>query len=174
MSTILDLVGSYMIGGLVLLGIVGMIFYFSSVSQQAQLSQVAQKSIAEAGSVIEYDFNKLGYRVESGNKISGLSDSTISFRSDLNNDGTIDSISYKLVTVSGKKYLRRFVSNIANGTWDMACQSLFITPRDSSGSSTIVLNRIRSIEFGIRLEQDAATNLAAGSYWKRQFFPRNL
>lgn len=174
MSTILDLVGSYMIGGLVLVGLIGLIFYFSSASQQAQLNQVAQKSIAEVGSVIEYDFNKLGYRVETGNKISGLSDSTISFRSDLNNDGTVDSVSYKLVTVSGKKFLRRYVSNQAISTWDMSCQNLFIALRDSAGSTTNILSKIRSIEFSLRLEQNNSTNLYAGSFWKRQFFPRNL
>lgn len=174
MSTILDIFGSYITGGVVLLGLIGIIFYYSAFSQQSQLRQVSQKTIAEAGSVIEYDFNKLGYRVESGNKISGLTDSTISFRADLDNNGVVDSISYKLITISGKKNIRRYVSNTANGTWDLSCKNLFITTRDSAGSVTSLLNKIKSIELAIRLEQDSSSNMSAGSFWKRQFFPRNL
>lgn len=174
MNTMLDLVGSYIIGGFLLLAIIGLIFYFSTQSQVSKLSEISQATITETGKVIEYDFNKLGYRVESGNKVVALGNNAITFRADLDNNGVADTIYYSVITNNGSKLLRRTVSNNSVRSWDLPVRDASIVALDSLNATTNVISAVKGVVLTLQLETVAADSEAAGSYWKRKFFPRNL
>jgi hypothetical protein len=176
MNNMLDLVGSYIIGGLVVAGIVGLILYFSSKGQETAFNEIAQRSASEVGAIIENDFKKLGYRVETGNKIISIDSSSINFRSDLNNDGVVDTVTYSRVVNNGKVNLRRRVSIGANKEWVFPVKSFTIKGHNPAGSVTYTINDVKSISFEMVLEEISINNqaTAVGAAWQRQFFPKNL
>lgn len=174
MNTLLDLLGSYLIGGFVLVGVIGLVLFVSTRSQDTKLEEIAQVSITEVGKVIEYDFNKVGYRVESGSKVVSLNDSTFSFAADLDNNGSVDTVTYSVKKAAVGKTLRRYASNITHKTWDMPVNNANINGLDSLGVKTLTASRVKGIEVSIHLQPLAASGDMPGSYWKRKFFPRNL
>lgn len=174
MNTLLDLLGSYLIGGFVLVGVIGLILFLSTRSQDAKLNEISQVTISETGKVIEYDFNKLGYRVETGSKVITLTDSTIKFASDLDNNGVVDTVIYSVLTQNNTKTLRRYVTNLAVKTWDMSVFNAKITGLDSIGVKTLTPSSVKGIEVSLQLQPASSGESIPGAYWKRRFFPRNL
>ena len=98
MAYLLDIMGSFAIGALVLL----MLFRFNqtmlSASNEKLLYNISQLNTVVATEVIEYDFYKIGYRVNSDSldvfekcELSG-----IEYLTDIDNNGVVDTIEYSL------------------------------------------------------------------------------
>ena len=49
MNQVFDLLGSYLIGGIVLAALVALILHFTSKSQETTLSQITQYTVVETG-----------------------------------------------------------------------------------------------------------------------------
>src|SRR5512143_1641919 len=100
MSALHDLMGSIIIGGIVLL----MLLTFNgNVMQSAGVqtfNNVVQGNLTTVTSMLEYDFRKIGYRVAMVQDSSCVyADSTrVIVRGDFNNDGTVDRLFYALAT----------------------------------------------------------------------------
>ena len=93
----IDLVGSLIIGGLVLLLILGFTFWYMNNSRDMIIDE-SQKSMAtNIGDIIEDDFLHIGYGMEGSGLAKVVSwDSThIEFHSDLDNNGTIENVRYE-------------------------------------------------------------------------------
>jgi hypothetical protein len=100
MSALHDLLGSIIIGGIVLL----MLLTFNgNVMQSAGVqtfNTVVQSNLTTTTNILEYDFRKIGYRV------AGVQDSACIYadsnkvivRGDFNNDGTVDRLAYYIST----------------------------------------------------------------------------
>lgn len=176
MNHLLDIAGSYIVGGIILLAVVGLTLHFSSISQDTKMSEISHRSLTDLGEIIEHDFNRLGYRVESSDKITSVNANAISFLSDLDNDGVIDTIIYSEVSdQADEKFLKRRVANQSSSEWQMQVSDLIIEGFDSAGASTYSINNIRSIAVTVILENETETDAdIAGKIWKRQFFPKNL
>ena len=99
MSYWLDLIGSYIMGGTVILMIVGLNVYISNSATDNLYTNIAQSNITTTSEIIHNDFYKIGYKV-SGNKIVIADSNQIKFYSDIDNNGTIDSIYYYTGTAS--------------------------------------------------------------------------
>jgi len=102
MSTILDLIGATVIGMLLLLSAFR---YWSNMSEEAAFlneERIVQSNVTALAEVFEHDLRKIGYL--KGSKLDPLdpiirtpTDSThLTFLADLNDDGTIDTVSYFL------------------------------------------------------------------------------
>ncbi len=176
MSELLDTIGSYVIGGVVLLLIVGFILYFNDQSQETKLSQISQVSIIEVGKIIENDFNKLGYRVTSGNKIQAITSDSISFNGDVDNDGIIDTITYSTYTQNQTLYLKRSTKGSVTGQWSMPIKSFTVQGYDSSGTATTQISNIKSISFTLVISEQTYSDspTQVGASWVRVFYPKNL
>ncbi|GEM_PF-814119 len=176
MGNILDIAGSYVIGGIVLIALTVLLLSFGSEAQEVKLTEITQRSLYDVGSIIEYDFNKLGYRVESGDKITSFASDGITFLADLDNNGTAETITYSLIESDNKKYLKRIAGTGSNNEWTYPVKGITLTGYDSTGTSTVNTNKIKSVAFEIELETDSfnSSYKVQGAAWKKQFYPKNL
>lgn len=98
-STILDILGAAIIGGILLINLLkanGNLIENESIYSHDKNLQI---DLVNTAMVIERDFNLMGYvnnvnMVLSNQNISLGTESSIRFRSDIDNNGTIDTISY--------------------------------------------------------------------------------
>jgi hypothetical protein len=95
MSDWLDIAGSFVIGGIVLLTFVNLNLSVTVGAADNLYAGVVQGEVTSSADLIEYDLYKIGYRC-SGNKIELADSSEIRFYSDVNNDGVADEIYYFL------------------------------------------------------------------------------
>ena len=95
MSDWLDVVGSIIIGGIVILIFANLNLSIGVSASENLYSGIMQRGLTSATELIEYDFYKIGYR-NSGNKIEIADSNEIKFYSDIDNDGVLDEINYFL------------------------------------------------------------------------------
>ncbi len=93
MSDWLDIVGSFIVGGIVILILANLNFSISAAASENLYSGIVQRGLTSAPDLIEYDFYKIGYR-SSGNKIEIADSNEIKFYSDIDNDGVSDKLHY--------------------------------------------------------------------------------
>jgi hypothetical protein len=101
-STLLDILGSIIIGGLVLL----ILFRVNTSATSNLYTNTSEANVQSAmisvGQVLEEDFRKIGYckdwtKIPDPTKAILFADtSSIKFLTDLNNDGNVDTLSYYL------------------------------------------------------------------------------
>lgn len=93
MNSILDIVGSFAIAGAIMLTIIGFTLIMNDSSNQQILASINQNAAAESMEILKYDFSKIGFKASS-NKILHAEDDEIKYLSDIDNNGTIDTIEY--------------------------------------------------------------------------------
>ena len=93
MSNWLDVVGSFIVGGIVILILANLNFSISAAATENLYSGIVQRGLTSATDLIEYDLYKIGYR-SSGNKIEIADSNEIKFHSDIDNDGVSDELHY--------------------------------------------------------------------------------
>ena len=93
MSAWLDVVGSFVIGGIVILILANLNFSINTAASENLYSGIVQRGLTSATDLIEYDFYKIGYR-SPGNKIEIADSNEIKFYSDIDNDGISDKLHY--------------------------------------------------------------------------------
>jgi len=98
MGTQLDIVGSIILLGLLILGF----GYFMSDKQSSEYmttAQVtAQKYMSDISSTIMFDLRKVGYGVPSGTPFIFCSPTALSFMGDIDNNGSVDTVEYRFAT----------------------------------------------------------------------------
>lgn len=93
MADWLDLIGSFAIGGLIVLMVINLNMSVNVAATQNLYSNVTQRQVVTSADVIEYDIYKIGYRVN-GDVITKADSTELSFKSDIDNDGIDDDIKY--------------------------------------------------------------------------------
>lgn len=173
----LDLTGSFIVGGIILFTLTAVFVRFTSSSQSAIINEFTQSSLTNVSEVIDHDFNKLGYRVGATNKITSIDTASISFLADLNNDGTIDSISYYTKTVNGYLKLVRRNSSLSPAEWEVTIDDFDVIGYDSVGTATYTIANVRSLKIGLLLNNEIFTTDSTeiiGAYWEKRYYPKNL
>ena len=99
MSYMLDIVGSMVIAAVVVLVLLTLNLNIISSSSENLNTNIAQRELTTAVSVLEYDLFKIGYRV-STDKIAIADSNEIKFYTDFDDNGIRDSIHYYLGTTS--------------------------------------------------------------------------
>ncbi len=95
MSDWLDVVGSFIVGGIVILILANINISISTAAADNLYAGVMQRGLTSAIDLIDHDFYKIGYRIPGSNII--IADSNeIKFYSDIDNDGVPDEIHYFL------------------------------------------------------------------------------
>ena len=179
----IELAGSFIIGGMLLLSILSLNADIMQTATINNLGTNAQQNVTNIVSILEYDFRKIGYRVPSGiDAITDMTDSTIDFLADVDNDGTVDSVGYFLGPTSepsgtenpNDRYLYRRVNGTANDV-ALGITSWTLTYYNVSGSITATPANVRSIRISFTVETIIPFDTTYGSArWEGRFTPKNL
>ena len=165
----LDLVGSFLIGGFILALLFGLLFYNADFAQSKTINEITISSATNAQDIINYDFNKIGYRAGS-NSIQQFDSSSITFSADLNNDGSVETINYKL-----EDGLKRTIVNNSDSYIIPGVEKFSITGYDSNNIATTALNLIENVLLKVTFNnQDMITDntFFAVSYFEARYYKR--
>ncbi len=184
MHTYWDILGSFIIGSLFMMTI---LVFHNSLSQERSMSNlwiITQENAKTLSDVIEYDFRKIGYGVSSGQCSFISADSAdISFYSDLNKDGNVDSIRYYIsdtTQASGTDNPKdvlfyRIVNGQSVPGSALGLTHLKLSYYDSTGAATDILGNIREIEIEFSVESPMTMDSYYPSvFMKKKIKPKNI
>ena len=183
MSTMIDLVGSFIIGGLLMIMILNVNANFNQLSTEDQLELIVQENLVELVAEIQFDFRKIGYGVSnSWLSIINADTSSITFWADLDNDGNLELVSYQLgptSDVSGTVNPRdRILYRSVNGQQiggSLGVVDFQLTLYDISGAQTADLTTVKSMDYYLLLESPFPMDTVyARSAWNGTIRPKNL
>ncbi len=141
MNQLQDLIGSMIIGGIIILMLVS---FNGNVMQSAAIQTFktnVQGNLTTVTDIMEYDFRKMGYRVSPTNDsaITYADTSKIVFKGDFNNDGSIDTLQYYLDTVKASltpnpsdKVLHRKLNGLTTQSFYVGISKFFLQYFDSA------------------------------------------
>ena len=189
MSDWLDLVGSFIIGGLIILMVINLNMTVNNAATQQLYSNVTQRQVVSAVEVVEHDLYKIGYRV-GGSMITKADSTEISFYSDIDNDGLQDEVQYYLTGSSSMagtinpndKILKREVNSSGTIT-SIIVTELNFSYYDSLGQSidysnlTDQLNRnkIKTVKIVIETQTGELINDEYETIkWEKTIRPKNI
>ena len=158
MGTILDTIISFIIGALVILAILGLNTSLTQTSYDMTSQDNSQDSIEELLAMIKYDFAKIGFGVSHPTlPIITLGNNNITFRSDVDNNGTIEQVRYFMsdstaVTSTQNPhdcFLYRTINGSEPAGTALGVTDFILTYYDEGGSQTWSPASVRSIEIKI-------------------------
>jgi hypothetical protein len=190
MSIMLDLIGSSLLLGTILLTIVGVNANLVSETAATSTEFHTQTELIQLGRIIEFDLYKIGYAVPSGTHDIVTADSThLKFKTNLwNVPGKVDSVEYILggYVTSSVNPNDRVLTRYENTTGVLINYSItlfnlkYYNSRDSLLNTPVtggMLDSIKSIRVYMTLESptpvDFDSSYAAG-YYAKWIYPRNL
>jgi len=184
MGSYLNLIGSIIIGGIFLVMINNYNNSLSRTSHERTLDGITIYHASEISKLIEYDFNRMGLRVPSSQNIIRLADSSrITFLSDIDNNGNIDSVRYILSipdSATGTenprdRILYRIMNNESMRDATLGVTRFRIRYFDWDGDVTTSLNQIKSCEITLRVESVVPYDTVYSAfYWQTRISPPNL
>ena len=140
------------------------------------INEFTESSITNMTEILDYDFNKIGYRVSANPKICSINSSSIAFLADLDNNGSVDSVKYFKRVTDGKQYLvRRTTIDLVKES-QVVISNFVMQGYDSLNNSTFSASSIKSIDVQIVIDNnsfrsDSTDNF--GSFYKRRYFIHN-
>ena len=190
MSYLLDIVGSFIIAGMVVMILLAVNISNSATSSVILFTTIEQRKVTDVSELIEYDFYKIGFRITS-EKISVADSNEIKFYTDINNDDLADSVHYYLgeksdltiTTNPDDRLLHRNRNNQDSISTAFPIVEFQLTYFDSIGNSldyaslTSAAGRqlIKSIKVKIAVESDEMYDEQyRTSEWKKKISPKNL
>ncbi|MGB5850336.1 MAG: hypothetical protein WBH40_17745 [Ignavibacteriaceae bacterium] len=190
MGYLLDIVGSIIIAGMVVMILLAVNINSTASSSAILFSTIEQKNILDISELIEYDFYKLGYRIPD-EKISVADSIEIKFYADIDNNDLADSIHYFLgettdlsyTTNPNDKPLHRNRNDQDSLSTEFPVVDFQLSYFDSIGNSldysslTNSAGRelIKSIKIKITVESNEMyDDNYRTSEWKKKISPKNL
>jgi len=190
MIYLLDILGSVIAGGLVLITLVQFNSTTSEMRNEFQSTHTIQSSAKCFSEVIDFDFYKAGFRVPHPDIFLAASDNTIKFLADLFNDGSIDTVEYYLGNTSKfystenpniRPVFRKINSGSASAIglvkdFKITCNDSARAPISNPLLETFNGRRmIKSISFNIIFESQLKNNETyQAAQWKKSIYPKNL
>ncbi|HTK82179.1 MAG TPA: hypothetical protein VL633_07810 [Bacteroidota bacterium] len=193
MSSLLNITGAVVIGGLIMLSILGRAINLNQTSIEKTTTLTMQTNAVTAARILEYDFVKAGYKVPKGTAVTAADSVSITFTADLLDDGVVRTIQYSLGSTSESnvastrnprdRILHRSVSGQSSTDAILGLTNLLFTYYDSLGKKTTTLSQIRSIyvhmdfeasERVIKTTDTPSDTGYQGVHWEKTIFPRNL
>jgi hypothetical protein len=191
MSYLLDVVGSFAIGAAVLLMIIRFNQTMITSSNESLIYNLAQINTTQVSQILEHDFFKIGFRVDSEDKFEITEKYEIEYYTDYSDSGTVDTVRYFLSNTSAlsstvnpnDKLLYRTFNG---GEPDIISPVIVfeLAYRDSVGNeitpisslnSAVQRRKIRGIDIHIYVESAFPIDgLYQGAEWKRNFVLKNI
>jgi hypothetical protein len=189
MQFLYDVIGSMIIGGIILLMLVSFNSSVMEGSAVQTFNSIVQSNMTSVTDLVEYDFRKMGYRVGTiyDSAIVYADSAKIVMRGDIDNNGTVDQVSYylDLVTKSGhvnprSRILYRQVNGASAQRINMGI-TRFRMKYYNAADSLIAENpikspsKIRAIRLAVNLESTSPYDtIYSGATWERTMTPKNL
>ncbi len=182
MNVILDLLGASLIGGIVMLLVVNLNAYSQETKFASDADLRLQQNAKTLAEIINDDLRKIGYKY-SGTAITEAAQQRISFKGDINNDGSMDQVTYFLGSKTDAaatpnpddRILFRVVNNDTIGgptlgLTDLRFSYLNINENDTANPDSICY---------VKAEIWVETMLSVGgeypfTYWELTINPRNI
>ena len=188
MASLLDIIGSIVVGGMFLLLLFRFNMQTSETAYLIQMQNITSLDAVALSDFLEYDLSKTGYRVVDADVITLADSNTVLFKLDYNDDGNADSIHYSLgdtayFASSSNPHDRPLYRRLNGGSQELmgAVTDFNISYLDSSGVLISGLwqqanrNKIRRLEVYFKTEsREPLENVYQAVEWKRVIFPMNL
>ncbi|HKJ31921.1 MAG TPA: hypothetical protein VKA34_08830 [Balneolales bacterium] len=176
-STIL----SFAVGAMILLAVFTLNSRMVQNSSDVTMDQMVKQKLGDVVNVVSSDFRKIGYNVKNGAIVSAGSHQ-IEFKSDINNNGSVDLIDWQydtskpdLNTKNPNDYALIRTVNGNSSEIDMGVTRFNIVLMDSLGQVTNTLSNVREIEVKILCQgAEKVDNKYNEAAWQKTFMPWNL
>ncbi len=194
-NTVLDIVGSIMVGGLILLILFRLNTTATSNLYNTNSEANVQMSMISVAEVLENDFRKIGYckdwtKIPDPTKAILLADtSSIKFLTDLSNDGNVDTLYYYIGPTSElantpnprDRLLYRVVNSSTPKSSNVGITRFRLSYFDSFGNEITKMpvsptGKIQKIQIDLQIENtEAIDSVYTVSYWRQiKLSARNL
>lgn len=182
MNVLIDIVGSMVIGAMVLLVILNLNISKSNAQYSSDSELQLQQNAKTLANMLEYDLRKIGYHY-SGNPFITTDSTKISFYADIDNNGSVDEVSYLTSGTNEVSYtsnpddriLCRVVNNDTSKGPSLGLTKLRFNYFNSIGNKTTVQDSIKYIKAEIWVETpEKVDNVYPFTYWELTINPRNL
>ena len=189
MATWLDIVGSFIIGGIIILILVNLNLFINSSSQENLYTNIVQESLSTTAEVVEHDFYRIGAGV-SGSQIALADSNAIMFYGDESDSGKIDTVYYYLgstaqlsATPNPNDRIMYRVLNNATPLPTTTVNDFKLTYYDSAGvelnystlTNPVQRDKIRSLKIYLKVESpQPVDSVYQAAEWRRRIFPKNL
>ena len=185
MNIMLDIMGSFVIGGILALMLFNFNAYQSNTRYQSDSELQLQQNAKTLADIINYDLRKIGYDMERDSIWVETSTQRLSFYSDIDRDGTPDLVTYFLgdstestatATPNPRdKTLFRVVNSDTTGGPTLGLTKLVFLYMDETGNPTTVPSEIKYIKSEIWVESlESVAGEYIFTYWEMTINPRNL
>jgi len=191
MNSILDIIGSTFIAGMVLFLMINLNLFSSQISYSSDAELTMQQNAKTLAEIMNYDFRKIGYNFD-GTAILIAEEKRIKFVAGLAvtnpaGVGTIDTVEYFVEDSVGTSNPDEIVlTRVLNNKNPMAGPSLGLVKlqfsyEDSTGNLTTDLAKIKYIHTELWVKPvNRANNFITGNmdsvftYWEFKIYPRNI
>jgi len=182
MNVVLDLLGASLVGGIVLLLIVNLNAYSTETKYAADADLRLQQNAKTLAEILNDDLRKIGYRY-SGTAITQMLEKRISFYGDINNDGSMDQVTYFLGSKEAAgstpnpndRVLYRVVNNDTIGGPTLGLTELKLSYLNSNEQVTAYADSICYIKAEIWVETlEPVGGEYPFTYWEMTINPRNI
>lgn len=187
MQVILDLLGSIVIGGLLILMMLNLNSSISESAATQTFNNITQQNLTAVSDILENDFRKMGYHIFDSVKVTYTDTAEIKFQTDLYSDSVIHVVHYYFnpAAVSGQEntnthVLYRQIDNNPHMPINLGLTKFRLWYYDGAGNlltgnSVATLAKIRAIKVAMSIESVSAWNKKySGAYWERTIKPKNL
>lgn len=180
----LDIIGSFIVAGLLLLTLMNVSVGVSETTHWASMEQVAQGAAQTMGLILEADLRRVGYLVPEGNGVFLAADtSNVKFAGDVDDDGQPDTVRYWVGAASeasasvnpNDRVLHRSQNGVEDVPTEMGVTSLQFKYYDFKGLTTSNKSKIRSVRATIAVESaEPYKDAYAQAGWQLRIRPRNI
>ncbi|MBI4536293.1 MAG: hypothetical protein HY708_08440 [Ignavibacteriae bacterium] len=181
MHGMIDYLGSLIISGMVFLVLMGFYLTMGETAATQTFNSGIQEDLTSTTEILEYDLRKIGYRVSDSVKVTFAGPDKIVFRTDIDNNGSVDSIQFSMVTAMGPSggsnpyVVNRTVNGVTAKLTRMRVTNLNFTYYNAQGAVTSVLKDIISVKVSLAMENTVAYDgNFPKAYWERVIKPQNL
>lgn len=192
MGTMLDIIGSMVIRGAIVLVILNLnVSLNNALYQKTARAAVKQKTVVPA-QILSDDIRLAGYGPSTSKRFAIAKSDEVKFSADIDNDGNAETVRYYLsaaVAGSTHRILYRSVSSINGGqgfelAYDVVLLSFNYYKKDGSSTGPGVdIDNIKSVYVKLAMESNVQVAEGIGSdntaqyqkaFWERHIFPQNL
>jgi hypothetical protein len=181
MKESIDYILSLIFGGMAFTMLINFQIGVGNTASEQIFESAVQGDLNTATSILAYDFQKIGYGSTDSVKVTQADTSTISFKSDIDANGTVETVKYYLgETVPGSMNpnSRMLYRQINGGTPNVIAGGVSkfrLSYYNSAGSPTSVLSQVRSVYVALTVESNYGTDSTYPAVcWERTIKPRNL
>lgn len=183
MGYLLEITASTIVGGMLLLLILRMNASLLESATTLSFEKTVQSNVTSLVEDIDYDFRQIGYKVAATPKILVADSNRISFLTDIDNDNTVDTVTYYMGSVDElqntqnpkDRFLYRIVNNSPAFTTNLGVIDFQIWYFAQSGLFATSLSEIKYIKYALEVESIFPINGEyKGAYAERIVRPNNL